>query len=228
MAADRTLIIGDIHGCIAELELLLKACDWRPGVEVILVGDLVGRGPDSKAVIDLAIEIQARAVLGNHDQAWLLFREEAARGRPSSELNAVDAAAALSLGRRQWDFLSGLPLYIRLDQPDIAVVHAGLAPAVKLEEQAADTRLNIRSIRADGGVSDSNGDGAPWASLWPGPFEVVFGHNAARGLQRHPFATGLDTGCVYGKRLTAYLLPERKLASVPARRAYRPVRPGRG
>ena len=221
---ERTIIIGDVHGCIAEAEEMLQACDWRPGVPVVFTGDLVGRGPEPKALIDLAREIGARAVLGNHEQAWLRLRDGTASDLLRSLVNPRDIEAAFRLEEQHWNFLSGLPPFIRLPEAGVVVVHAGLAQGVKLEDQDTEVMVNLRSVRRDGSCSSSNYDGVPWGSLWPGPEEVVFGHNASRGLQRWPLATGLDTGCVYGKSLTAYLLPERRLVSVPARRVYGAIR----
>ena len=89
--------------------------------------------------------------------------------------------------------------------------HRGAAPA--------STCITLRSIRDDGEPTKKL-KGRPWASLWTGPERIVFGHDAIRGLQQYPLATGLDTGCVYGGKLTGLILPERRLVSVNARRAY--------
>ena len=103
------------------------------------------------------------------------------------------------------------------------VVHAGLLAGVPLAEQPRNLLINMRSITPTGEPSKRIDAGVPWGSRWPGPEHVYFGHDAVRGLQRHPFATGLDTGCVYGRTLTAIILPENRLVSVPARRAYVPI-----
>jgi hypothetical protein len=103
------------------------------------------------------------------------------------------------------------------------VVHGGLLPGVPLAAQPRKYLLNLRSLTPDGQPSTRVKDGVPWASCWTGPEHVIFGHDAVRGLQRHLHATGLDTGCVYGRRLTALVLPEHKLVSVPASRPYAPA-----
>ena len=98
-------------------------------------------------------------------------------------------------------------------------MHAGAVPGVPFEKQTREHLTTMRSIDQDGNPTKRI-EGRPWGAVWPGPERIVFGHDAIRGLQRHRFATGLDTGCVYGRRLTALLLPERRLVSVEARRAY--------
>lgn len=97
-------------------------------------------------------------------------------------------------------------------------------PGVPLSKQKPEHLLKLRSIRPDGSPSERAHEGVPWASLWEGPPFVIFGHDAVRGLQQHKHALGLDTGCVYGNRLTAYIVEEERLVSVPAKKAYAEIR----
>lgn len=217
----RTLIIGDVHGCLDEVHALLARCDRTPEDRVVLVGDLVAKGPDSVGVVRWARESGVAAVLGNHDAHVLRAHHGESDVRPRHR------AIAEALAPADLAWLEGLPLWLRLgdvgtETPHV-VVHGGLVPGVALERQEREHLLNLRSITPDGRPSKRL-DGTPWAALWPGPEHVVFGHDAVRGLQRHPFATGLDSGCVYGRELTALVLPSRALVSVPAARAYAAIR----
>ena len=130
------------------------------------------------------------------------------------------AALCGSLTPEEWAVLERLPLYLPVPDHNAIVVHGGIVPGIPIELQEQDTLLNMRTLRPDGTGSRRPDEGVLWGSAWPGPELIVFGHHAMAGLQRHPHALGLDTGCVYGGRLTAYVLPEDRLVSVPARMVY--------
>jgi hypothetical protein len=106
-------------------------------------------------------------------------------------------------------------------------VHAGFVAGLRMQRQNPRLMMNMRSILPDGTATAKHFSNWPWARLWDGPESVVFGHDADRGLQLYERATGIDTGCVYGGRLTAYLLPEQKLVSVGAKRQYLAFKPKR-
>jgi hypothetical protein len=205
-----------VHGCLAELEQLLTTLGASSADDVVLVGDLVAKGPDSQGVIQFARERGLRAVLGNHDAHLLHVRHPEPGHEPKGEHRKI----AETLGPADWAWLETRPLTLELPEHRMRVVHAGLVPGVPLEQQRREDLLNLRSITSDGRPSKRANEGVPWASVWRGPEHVVFGHDAVRGLQQHPFATGLDTGCVYGKQLTALVMPEGKLVSVPAKREW--------
>jgi len=215
----RTLVIGDVHGCLRELQDLLDACAFADGDELVLVGDLVAKGPDSCGVLGLVRTLGARAVRGNHDHAVLRWHDAIEKGtapvRGTQHLNV-----ARQLSSEDWALLIGLPLFLRLPAHTAIVVHGGLVPGVALDEQNPDLLMNIRTLRPDGTGSRRAEDGELWGAHWPGPELVVFGHHATAGLQRHRYAIGLDTGCVYGGRLTAYVLPDDRFVSVPSREVY--------
>ncbi len=216
----RTIVVGDVHGCVDELQELLRACEAGADDRVVLAGDLVAKGPDSQGVVQLARERGALGVLGNHD-AYALEQFHKAGQQPER----VRRRGLESLSRADWAFLQALPLVLRLGpekagDADTLVVHAGLVPGVAIEQQRREHLLNLRSLAGGAHPTSRLLVHWPWAAAWQGPERVVFGHDAVRGLQQQPMATGLDTGCVYGRFLTGLILPERRFIQVAARRRY--------
>ena len=211
----RTLVIGDVHGCLDELRALVLKAGVTDDDDVVFVGDLVAKGPDSPGVVSWARERGAAAVLGNHDEHAL----RALAGDPAAKAAHLAVAASLSKADAAW--LAALPLWVRPRSGTAprVVVHGGMVAGVPVEKQAREHLLTMRSVAADG-MPSKRIEGTPWAAVWSGPEHAVFGHDAVRGLQQHTHATGLDTGCVYGRELTGLLLPAHQLISVPARRAY--------
>jgi predicted phosphodiesterase len=221
---ERTFVVGDVHGCLDELQSLLRQGGVARGDRVVLAGDLVGKGPDSHGVVQLVREMGALAVLGNHDSYSL----EVWHRRQQGETRRPRRWLLDSLDEADWAFLESLPLFLRLGrehegEPEVAVVHAGAVPGVPLEKQERDNLLNLRSMVGGTAPTGRLLMRWPWAAVWRGPEHIVFGHDAVRGLQQYPLATGLDTGCVYGRELTALEFPARRFYKVPARRRYAAV-----
>ena len=221
----RTIIVGDVHGCASELQALLDDVRFSAGDRLVFVGDLVARGPSSLGVLDIARQTGAIIVRGNHEQKLLDWRRN--KKTPISRLH-LDVAE--SLRAVDWTLLETSPLWVDLPEHSARVVHAGVVPGTPIEEQDPLDLLNMRTIRVGrvarlgrihhGGDSRADDPNAVlWGELYGGPVHVIFGHNACPGLQLHPFATGLDTGCVYGGRLTAMVLPHG--VKVPSSRSAR-------
>jgi hypothetical protein len=215
-AVQRHFVVGDVHGCADELDALLKKAGFQPGDQLVLAGDLCAKGPDSAGVVARAMERGAKVVLGNHDAHVLDCLDNV-----SSRKHHL--AVGESLTAAQVAFLRAVPLWLDLPDFGALVVHAGVLPGHSPESTPRHLLLNLRSIDEDGrGTSKSDGL-VPWAKRWTGPERIIFGHDARRGIQRHRFALGLDSGCVYGKSLTGVWLPDWTLVSVDAARAYQPI-----
>jgi hypothetical protein len=208
-----TFVVGDVHGCLGELERLLARAGVGPGDRLILAGDLVMKGPDSQGVVQLARERRALSVRGNHDAHVL-------KARAGVALKKHQRAVADTLGEADWRYLEAMPLWLRLPELGAVVVHAGVLPGLGPEHTPSHLLMNMRSIGKDGKGTPVLEGGVPWASLWSGPELIVFGHDAVRGLQEYPLALGLDTGCCYGKHLTGVWLPERRLVRVEAAKVW--------
>jgi hypothetical protein len=204
----RTIIVGDVHGCRFELEALLDRVAFASGDRLLFVGDLVARGPDSLGVLDIVRRTGAIVVRGNHEQKLLEWRDARLRwmhGEASAKkpIGKMHRDIARSLRPVDWSLIGSSPLWVDLPEHGARVVHAGVMPGVPIDRQHEETLMRIRTVRVPGARGKRN---VLWGTRYGGPPQIVFGHHAGPGLQLHPWATGLDTGCVYGGRLTAMVL----------------------
>ncbi|HYJ46474.1 MAG TPA: metallophosphoesterase [Pyrinomonadaceae bacterium] len=211
----RTIVVGDIHGCYDELTALLERAGLGAGDRVVSVGDLVVKGPKNREVLDLFIEDERfSAVLGNHDRALLRYWQ--------GEGNALKEAQERALAELEADrerylaYLQSLPLMIDLGSH--LVVHAGLRPGVHLSGQVVEDLTELRTL----GPDRTSREGIPWYDRYDDERIVLFGHWPAPEPRRARRAIGLDTGCVYGFQLTAYIVETGEFLSVQAGRAYEP------
>lgn len=209
----RTIVVGDIHGCFDELTALLEKAGLNESDRVVCVGDLIVKGEKNREVLDLFIEdARFSSVLGNHDRALrryyrgeeVTLKETQERARKELEANEALYSA----------YLQSLPLMIDLGSH--LVVHAGVRSNVALSGQTVEDLTELRTL----GEDRTDREGVPWYEHYDGEKIVLFGHWPAPEPRRGPRALGLDTGCVYGFQLTAYIIETDELLSVEAKRAY--------
>ncbi|MGH9945087.1 MAG: metallophosphoesterase [Pyrinomonadaceae bacterium] len=209
----RTVVVGDIHGCYDELRDLLDQLALTADDRLVAVGDLTCKGEQSRAVLDLFIsDPRFSSVIGNHDRALLRYWQGAGvELKPSQE----KARVKLEPERETYlHYLSTLPYLIDLGTH--AVAHAGVRPGVPLDQQSPDDLTELRTL----GPDRTDRAGAPWYQAYEGAQVVLFGHWPAPVPRLGPRAIGLDTGCVYGFHLTAYVVEADQFVRVKARRTY--------
>jgi predicted phosphodiesterase len=214
----RHLIIGDVHGCYEELlELLAKANYNYKYDQLVFVGDLINKGPFSREVLEFAYNHHAKVVIGNHEMGLIRYVEN--NIKTGTHLNITK----LSLGKDLsfWiEWMKKLPAFINFKE--FSVVHAGQIPHKNFHEN--DRRILCTMRTWDQANKDfQNPDNPPWFHYYHDQHLVVFGHNAVQGLITKDNAIGLDTGCVYGRKLSLLSLPEREIIQVDAKRQYFPI-----
>ena len=232
-------IIGDVHGCYDELCALLEQLGYAvgdagsgvtlthpQGRRVIFVGDLVDRGPKSPEVLRLAMDGAAAGtafcVQGNHDDK--LVRKLRGRNVRIShglaETLAQLETATEKFKSRIADFLENLPAHFVLDEGRLVVAHAGLREEYHGKRSGAARAFSLYGET----TGETDEFGSPirynWAQDYEGKAVVVYGHTPVREPEWLNNTICVDTGCVYGGKLTALRYPERELVSVPAARVY--------
>ena len=209
----RTIVVGDIHGCYDELVSLLEVVGLGADDRLVAVGDLITKGPKSREVLELfQTDSRFLSVLGNHDLALLKYWRGEVNSLKNSQI--LTATQLESEWKMHCKFLASLPLTVDLNTH--IVVHAGLRPGVPLDEQSAEDLTELRTL----GKDRTNRKGVPWYEVYEGEQTVLFGHWPTLVPIRKARAIGLDTGCVYGNRLSSYVIEADQIVSVPAFQTY--------
>jgi protein phosphatase len=236
-------IIGDVHGCHGELVELLDRLGYEltPGGEdarhpdgrrALFLGDLVDRGPATPAVLRLVIGMvpsgHALCTPGNHEAKLLraLRGTNTTTSHGLAETLAQLASEPPEFRAQVAEFIDGLVSHFMLDDGRLVVAHAGMRADMQGRASAA-----VRAFALYGdttGETDEYGLPVryPWAEDYRGRAWVVYGHTPVPEATWVNRTICIDTGCVFGGRLTALRYPEREVVSVPAQRVYwEPARP---
>ena len=210
----RLIFVGDIHGCLEELQALLAKARYNPTKDhIIALGDMINKGSDSKGVLNFLIDQGASAVRGNHEDHILSIVEELQNSAvteqpPASDTNDAFTSAkvkkksdsevnlARSLTKKQLAWLNALPLILRIgDVPhmgEIVAVHGGLIPGLALEKQDPITIMNMRIIDpATRRASQQHflPGSVPWAEFWNKYQRLLPVHSALSGRRRAKHTT---------------------------------------
>lgn len=217
-------MIGDLHGCYDQLVSLIGSLGYQDlvhplGRRLVFLGDFFDRGPDSDRVVDLVMDACKAghfAVPGNHDMNFLavMNKDRKASGQSKETVKAIAERRGEEWLSKAALFISSLPGHIMFDGHKLVACHAGLPEFYHLRDSS--TSRFIASYGPWEGARDDYGYKHPgeWQRQYEGAPLVVYGHTVFEAPCRTGNTIGIDTGCVFGGKLTAFRYPEMDFVQV--------------
>jgi len=212
----RTIIYGDVHGCLDELKLLRKELDITSKDREISVGDILDRGPYSNESLRYIMNEGIELVMGNHEYKYVRYKkhEEAYKQRGKKNpmtLNDEKFTIYKNISNEEFSFLQQAPFFIKID--NVTILHAGITNEIQLENA---TKKELESLTRTRRVSKNEktlalGQDEFGSSFWSEVYDgkegvIVYGHEVFSKVKIDRYAFGIDTGCVYGGKLTALII----------------------
>lgn len=221
----RTICIGDVHGCLDQLDELLRIVVPAPTDQLVFLGDLMDKGPDPVGVVRRVRELGALCVMGNHDEKHVRWRRHetarAATGKanPMRRFDPVTEAQNAALSDDDVAWLQALPTILRIDADCIAL-HGGLEPRFTIDKQDPQKVMRCRYVDVDGKMAPIMNDvdqpegTVRWATACREPVHIFYGHHCVNFANpsvdiydadddRRWLRVGVDGACAYGGALIA-------------------------
>jgi hypothetical protein len=232
----RTIIIGDVHGCIDELKALINQLELNLDDRLFFIGDLINKGPDSVGVVQylfgLSKTYSIRLILGNHEEKFLRYlqhKQTNSKALVTLKITPDFELLAQNLKTDEIDFLKQSYYTYYLAQLNLVLVHGGITKNCKVdfrinspynfEKRNSELELltKTRFLDSNGkfvSLGSENETTPFWADVYDGSHgKVVFGHHSfmQNSPCYFPHAIGIDNGCVYGGYLTALIFTDKKM-----------------
>jgi hypothetical protein len=232
----RTIIIGDVHGCIDELKALINQLQLNLDDRLFFIGDLINKGPDSVGVVQylfaLSKTYSISLILGNHEEKFLRYlqhKQTNSKALATMKITPDFELLAQNLKTDEIEFLKQSFYNYYLEQLDLVLVHGGITKNCKVDFRInspynSEKRNSELELLTKTRFLDSNGKFVSlgsenqttpfWADVYDGSHgKVVFGHQSfmQNSPRYFPHAIGIDMGCVYGGYLTALIISDKKI-----------------
>lgn len=211
---NKLIIYGDIHGCYDEFISLRNQINPQKDDIEVCVGDIITKGKDSIKTLDFIIKNNIKSVLGNHEDKLVRYlnHQKSNKKNPiildNDEQNIID-----NLTEKHIKFLESLPLFLKFS--NIIIVHGGLTNYINLDNLSKKDKQKILRLR----YLDENYEFLAygqedeksifWTDIYDGKQGfIIYGHQWLKEIKKSKFAIGIDTGCLYGNKLSAIVFPD--------------------
>jgi bis(5'-nucleosyl)-tetraphosphatase (symmetrical) len=231
------IIYGDTHGCLEEFKELRAKINPKANDKEILVGDILDRGPYSNELLKYVRENNIASILGNHEYKYLRYKNHQNITKSTGKknpivLNEEQKYIYNNLTQEDFKYLESLQFFIKID--NLTIIHAGITNNINLEtasQKELEKTLWIRTLDQNQKVVslfDTDIQTQLWSEYYDGDQGfIVYGHQVFDEIKVDKYSIGIDTGCVYGKKLTAIIIKDTKkpfveyeIISIDAKKTY--------
>jgi len=213
---NKIIIYGDLHGCLEEFKELRAKVNPSSNDQEIIIGDILDRGLYSNEVLEYVRENNILSILGNHENKYVRYKKHEDNFLQTSKKNPMNLSDDKleifnKLSIEDFKYLESLPYFIKID--NLTLVHAGLTNKIDLntaKKKELEKVLWIRTLDENQktlGLNDDNPSAKFWSEYYDGNQGIViYGHEPFEEIKIDKYSIGIDTGCVYGNKLTALVV----------------------